>query len=315
MGFFIFCYFITSMLTFYQGEGIKYEIFMKNLIKSLLLSAIIFSVNNNNCKSMEYNKHSYTSNYNINNSELFNEDSKIFESDSEDEKSENNNNIIINEINTNSVNNKQEKSNKILEDIINQYNSADQYKYLFDKKYHEKYHKEIKEQYSILTNKNRTIHTKNIDNLFSICSGIYRQFYQEQEYDYCYGWDNTTFYERMLSETSCNGIRGTFGDIEIMNHTELMKYAKLFDSIKWNKNDGLLSNNVENLNKYIITQKEWKNNKSDDVSYLQFIQYVVNNIIRLEPQLLKMKLRSTIELKEDSITIKKNCKCIKTCYT
>ena len=117
---------------------------MTNLIKSLLLSAIIFSVNNNNCKSMEYNNHSNTSNYDINNSELFNEDSKIFESDSEDKKSENSNNIINNEINTNSINNTQEKSSKILEDIINQYNSADQYKYLFDKKHNEEYLKKIR---------------------------------------------------------------------------------------------------------------------------------------------------------------------------
>lgn len=252
------------------------------ILKALLLPVIISSITWNNCNSMESIKDNCINN-NINNETpekdmlgfIFEDD----DSDYEDKKLQNNNNQTIGNVNNlNKINDKRDidTNNKLYN------NDEEQYKHIFDKKYNEKYYCEVYNKcYKKYSNKAE--YRSVINEIRDLWHEIY-SLYCESEGDMLY---DVLFYDMISYEDEFLREKFVIGDrIKVMNCSELMKYAKLFDSFPFeNKlnNKLLANNNVENLSKYMSTHKG-----NDEISYLQFIHYMLNNTAKLEEQILEM---------------------------
>ena len=219
------------------------------ILKTLLLPVIICSIARNNCQSMEDIK----SNINV---------------------IDNNETVKKEKLNFVFEKNKSNCEKKKLKK-----NNEEYYKHIFDKRYNEEYYKKIWDK----------------------CLGKY---IDDEEYkevifeiywlgnnilDLCCdgGKFSPTFYDLISWKDKSYGKEIANGDlVKVITLSELMRYAKLFDSFSFeNKsNDPLLANNnVENLNKYISENKD-----IDEISYLQFIHYITNNTAKLKAQILEM---------------------------
>lgn len=230
-----------------------------NILKILLLPVIAFFIKENYCQSME------SINYNCEDNKTLEKNILEFnEQDYEDKKSQNNYNEIID-------------------------NNEEQYKHIFDKKHNEEYYEEI-EQKCYNKYKNDKEYNRIIQEIRNLCNEIYSLYleYDSEYYKSCCYQTYQSFYETIsyIDEPSKEKNIATGDLVKVINYSELMKYAQLFDSFSFeNKfNNKLLSNNnVENLNKYMSENKE-----SNEISYLKFIHYMANNTKKLEAQLLEM---------------------------